>query len=272
MSGSGSLPTLGRTLRYDGTVERASVIDVPVEMAVNIVYGNLPYAVMMLTPDDIEDFVVGFSRTEGVIDHPGEIRAIVSEHQADGLIVKVDLVPEAMRRHLARRRNMSGRTSCGLCGIESLEQLPGASAPVTGTVASPDAIGRALHLLGQYQPVHARTHGVHAAAWCDMNGGIVLAREDVGRHNALDKMIGACLRAGCIARDGFVIITSRCSFEMIEKAAIFGAPTLVAISAPTSLAIERARAMGVTLVAVARPDKAIAFSPLPAFTTKALAS
>jgi len=269
---TGSLPTLGRTLHYDGTTGRASAVEVPVEMAVNIVYGNLPYAVMMLTPDDIEDFVVGFSRTEGVVDGPAEIRGIATEQQAAGLVVTVDLTPEAMRRHLARRRNLSGRTGCGLCGIESLEQLPGASTPVTGTVAAPEAIGRALQLLDQNQPLHARTHAVHAAVWCDMAGAILVAREDVGRHNALDKLIGACLRAGHSPGDGFLVITSRCSFEMIEKAAIFGAPTLVAISAPTSLAIERAKALGVALVAVARADKAVAFSTFPVARPKALAS
>lgn len=269
---SPSRSTLGRTLRYDGTLGRASAVEVPVETAVNVVYGNLPYAVMMMTPADIEDFVTGFSLTEGVIEAPEEIRGTTIREQAEGLVVAVDLEPAAMRRHLARRRNLSGRTSCGLCGVESLDQLPGASRRVKGCSATAEAVGRAVHLLDQHQPLHRRTRAVHAAAWCDAGGAIVLVREDVGRHNALDKMIGACLKAGHPAADGFAVITSRCSFEMIEKAAIFGAGTLVAVSAPTSLAIERAQALGLTLVAVARGDAAVAFSAFPEAPPKAIAS
>lgn len=272
MAGSGSRPVFGRRFRYGGGIGPAQGVEIPAETAVNVTYGNLPYAVMMMTPDDIEDFVVGFSRTEGVIEDMAEVRGIVAQPRGDGLVVTVDLVPDAMHRHLARRRSMSGRTSCGLCGIESLDQLPGASRAVAGAAVSPEAIGRALGLIGRHQPLNARTRAVHAAAWCDATGEIILAREDVGRHNALDKMIGACLRADHPAREGFVVITSRCSFEMIEKAAIFGAPTVVAISAPTSLAIERASALGVTLIAVARPDGATVFTSAAASATEALAS
>lgn len=256
-----SRTTIGRTLRYDRGADRPGAVEVPVEIPVNIVYGNLPYAVMMMTPGDLEDFVLGFSLTEGIVLGADEIRGVRIEEQPQGFVVTVDLGAEAFGRHLARRRSMSGRTSCGLCGVESLDQIPGANGAVEPAMAvAPAAIEHALSTLDAHQPLNALTRAVHAAAFCSMDGGILLAREDVGRHNALDKLIGAALRAGLDARSGFVVITSRCSFEMIEKAAIFGTGTLVAISAPTSLAIDRAKALGLALVAVARRDTAVAFT------------
>jgi len=261
-----SRPTIGRVLRYDvgldsGGLGRACALDVPVETPVNIVYSTLPYAVMMATPADLEDFVIGFSLTEGVVTQLDDIRDIAIEEQAKAIVVRVDLRSPALKRHMARRRNLSGRTSCGLCGVESADQIPAASSGVAPSdPVAPEAIHRALDALDGHQPLNRQTHAVHAAAWCDRSGGILLAREDVGRHNALDKLIGACLREDVSPRDGFLVITSRCSFEMVEKAAIFGAGTVVAISAPTSLAIDRAHELGVSLVAVARHDKAIAFT------------
>jgi FdhD protein len=233
----------------------AGSVEVAVEAAVNIVYGNQPYAVMMATPSDLEDFVTGFSLTEGIIREADEIRGISVVPQAGGLVATVDLAPGRFREHLARRRNLSGRTSCGLCGVETLAQLPMA----VGRFDHPSRIGAeavatALSALDRHQPLHRLTHAVHAAAWCDSQGQILAAREDVGRHNALDKLIGSRLRAGQAAADGFILVTSRASFEMVEKAAIFGTGTLVSISAPTSLAIERADALGLTLVSVARND------------------
>ena len=260
MTDTSHLPYPGRVLRYDGGADDARPIEVAVEAAVNIVYGDTPYAVMMTTPAEIEDFVVGFSLTEGVIGHAREIRGVEIVAQNDGFVASVSLTPDALRRHMARRRSMSGRTSCGLCGVESLDQIPSASEKVRRAPLAPAAIAAALKALPDHQTLFRTTRAVHAAAWCDADGAIRVLREDVGRHNALDKMIGACLRAGVAPGDGFALITSRCSFEMIEKAAIFGAPTLVSVSAPTSLAIERARALGVRLVAVARDDGAIEFA------------
>lgn len=256
-----SRTTIGRTLRYDRGADRPGAVEVPVEIPVNVIYGNLPYAVMMMTPDDLEDFVFGFSLTEGIVSDIGEIRGVRIEEQPQGFVVAVDLAAEAFGRHLARRRSLSGRTSCGLCGVENLDQIPGANEAVAAAIPiATAAIERALHSLDDHQPLNRLTHAVHAAAFCDADGTILMTREDVGRHNALDKLIGACLRAGLDARSGFVVITSRCSFEMIEKTAIFGASTLVAISAPTSLAIDRAKALGIALVAVARRDTAVAFT------------
>lgn len=262
----GARSAVTRTLRYCGTVGHPSPVEVPVEVAANIVYAGLPYAVMMVTPADLEDFATGFSLTEGVVRQAADIRGIGVEPQGDGLLVHVDLLPAALQRHMARRRSLHGRTSCGLCGIESIDQLPAAGVPVPASAPiAPAAIQRALAALASHQPLNRLTGGVHAAAWCDADGRIVLAREDVGRHNALDKLIGACLRAEVSGSAGFVLLTSRCSFEMIEKAAIFGAGTVVAISAPTSLAIDRAEALGIALVALARSDTALQFNrPHPA--------
>ena len=155
---------------------------------------------------------------------------------------------------------MSGRTGCGLCGIEDFSQMPSPRrALVSGPPIEPAAVGAAVAELERRQPLNELTRAVHGAAWCARDGRIMLAREDVGRHNALDKSIGALWRAGVGPEDGFFVISSRCSFEMVAKAAIFGARTLVSLSAPTSLALDRARDYGVTLIAVARADKALSF-------------
>jgi len=251
-----------RTVRFgpDDQVAAASA-EVAVEAPVNIVYGTMPYAVMMATPSDLEDFVAGFSLTEGIVRSVDEIRGITVAPQQNGIVVSLELAPGRFREHLARRRNLSGRTSCGLCGVEALADLPKAEArAATATPIAPAAIGAALGALERQQPLHRLTRSVHAAAWCDRNGAILAVREDVGRHNALDKLIGARVRAGHDASDGFVLVTSRASFEMVEKAAIFGAGALVSISAPTSLAIERANALGLTLVCIARADSATVFA------------
>lgn len=256
-----TLSVTAKPVRFGASPAPAAVAEVAVEAPINIVYGNMPYAVMMATPSDLEDFVAGFSLTEGIVHSVDEIRGISVAPQADGIVVTVDLAPGRFRDHLARRRNLSGRTSCGLCGIETLAEMP-----MAGTDEQqhrpipPDAIQAALAALDRHQPLHRLTRAVHAAAWCDATGTILAAREDVGRHNALDKLIGARLRAGHDASEGFVLVTSRASFEMIEKTAIFGAGTLVSISAPTSLAIERAKRLGLTLISVARGDAAILFA------------
>lgn len=248
-------------LRFASPEPGSAMAEVAVEAPVSIVYGNQPYAVMMATPSDLEDFVAGFSLTEGIVARAGEIRSIAVEPRPDGILVTVDLEPGRFREHLARRRNLSGRTSCGLCGVETLAEVPMATAGSRARAAlTPAAIANALAQIERHQPLNRLTRSVHAAAWCDRDGRILAAREDVGRHNALDKLIGARLRAGHDGTDGFVLVTSRASFEMVEKAAIFGAGALVAISAPTSLAIERSRALDLTLVCVAREDGAVLFA------------
>ncbi|CAH1659656.1 Sulfur carrier protein FdhD [Hyphomicrobiales bacterium] len=248
-------------LRFGAVQEGHREIEVAVETPINIVYGTMPYAVMMASPSDLEDFVTGFSLTEGIVRGADEIRTIAVEPQDEGVVVTVELAPGRFREHLARRRNLSGRTSCGLCGVETIEEIPMADVTTRAARAVPaSAIEAALAALDRHQPLNQLTRAVHAAAWCDPAGAILAVREDVGRHNALDKLIGARLRAGADASEGFLLVTSRASFEMVEKAAIFGAGTLVAISAPTSLAIERAKHLGLTLAAVARRDGCIVFT------------
>lgn len=238
------------------TGERA----VAVETAVNVVYGGIPFAVMMMTPSDLEDFGAGFSLTEGIIEGASDIRAIQVAEEPDGLKLLVDLVPGRLHEHLARRRAMSGRTGCGVCGIEDLASIPRARA-LAGSAphVALGSIRRALGELDERQVLNQVTRAVHAAGWADRDGRLVAVREDVGRHNALDKLIGALLRAGIGPEDGFFVITSRCSFEMVEKAGAFGARTLIAISAPTSLALERARRLDITLIGIARRDTMTVF-------------
>jgi FdhD protein len=232
-----------------------------VETPINILFGGVPFAVMIATPADLEDFAAGFALTEGIVERMSQIRAIEVERADAGLRINIALTAERMTAHLARGRVLSGRTGCGLCGIQDLEQLPAPrKRPDGARPIEPAAVGAALRALDARQPLNAQTRAVHGAAWCDRSGAILVAREDVGRHNALDKLIGALVRSGIAADDGFVAITSRCSFEMVAKAAAFGASTLVALSAPTSLAIERAQACGLTLIAVARPDHATIFT------------
>lgn len=232
-----------------------------VETPVNVVYAPIPFAVMMTTPQDLEDFAYGFSLTEGIIEGPRDIRSVVVEEAEGGLRLVISLVSDKMQRHLARGRNLAGRTGCGLCGIEDLSAMPKAKASSrSGQDVDLSAINRALELIVAAQTLNRTTQSVHAAAWCTSAGDIALIREDVGRHNALDKLIGAALRQGFAPDNGFLLLTSRASFEMIEKAAIFGARTVVNISAPTSLAVRRARENGITLIAMARGGSALVFN------------
>jgi len=236
-------------------VERAIAVEVPI----SIVYGDAPYAVMMASPGDVEDFAYGFSLTEGIIASREDIRRIEVAPQARGVSLRIELAPGRFRDHLSRKRAMTGRTSCGLCGIESIDQLPEAGAVARAAPIEPRALFDALTSLEYYQPLNSLTRAVHAAAFCGRDGTILALREDVGRHNALDKLIGARLREGA-EKDGFILVTSRASFEMVEKTAMYGVATLAAISAPTSLAVERAQALGLTLAAIARADGAMVFA------------
>ena len=237
-------------------IERAVAAEVPVQVN----FADMPFGIMMLTPADLEDFAYGFSLTEGVIEKPSDIRGVSVEDGQGGIALRVDLVPARLHAHLARRRAMAGRTSCGLCGIEDFEALPRAAAPKG---AAPQvalaAVQRALADLEARQVLNAATRAVHGAAWVTADGSILAVREDVGRHNALDKLVGACLRAGTAPDSGFIVVTSRASYEMVEKAATFGCRTLVAISAPTALAVGRARQLDVALLGIARRDSVTVF-------------
>ena len=255
-----SLPAGATRLSFNNGAAASLGRDLPVETAVNIVYAPVPYAVMMASPQDLTDFAYGFSLTEGVIDKAADIRSVTVETEAQGLRLVVTLASSNLQRHLGRTRAMTGRTGCGLCGIDDLKRLPHAAPALGGfRPVKLASIHKALLALDAAQPLNHSTHAVHAAAFADRAGRLQLVREDVGRHNALDKLIGAAMQAGTDPAEGFVLITSRCSFEMVEKAAVFGARLIVAISAPTSLAVERAKAHGIGLMAVARPDSGLVF-------------
>jgi FdhD protein len=259
--GPGSIDVPVRAFSYDSGASGPNFTRaVAVEAPVQIVIGGAPFAVMMATPQDLEDFACGFALTEQIAESVDDIRGVEVERIEEGWKLKIALSSERLQTHLARGRAMSGRTGCGLCGIEDFSQMPSPPPPLQPQAPiAPDAIRAALSELEARQPLNQATRAVHAAAWCELDGTIALVREDVGRHNALDKTIGALARAGVAPDSGFFVITSRCSFEMVAKAAIFGAGTLVAVSAPTSFALERAQRFGVRLIAVARRDQALCF-------------
>ncbi|WP_245513300.1 formate dehydrogenase accessory sulfurtransferase FdhD [Enterovirga rhinocerotis] len=236
------------------------MIDVPVEMPVEIVFADIPFAVMMATPTHLDEFGLGFCLTEGVVQNAADVRGIETEEVEGGIRLRIDLAPDRLSQHLARRRAMSGRSGCGLCGIEDLAAIrrPELAVRAPPRVALP-ALRRALSSLEAGQSLNARTRAVHAAAWADVQGEVLVLREDVGRHNALDKLIGALLRDRIDPASGFIVITSRCSFEMVEKSAAFGAGMLVAVSAPTSLALDQAERLGMRLIAIARRDGVTTF-------------
>ena len=215
---------------------------------------GLGYAVMMMTPADLEAFTVGFLLTERLADTAADVLAVEPFEAEQGWIVRAALSERCRGRIHDRVRHRTSDTSCGLCGIAGLEQLrrPVAARPPRPGV-EPDALFSALGALRAHQPLNAATGAAHAAAACDAAGRIVTSREDVGRHNALDKLIGALALEGGVV-DGFLLVTSRISFEMVDKALVAAAPMLVGISAPTSLAVEHAREHGLTLAALARRD------------------
>ena len=244
-------PRLVLRMRKDvlATVEDMVIDEVPVAL----VYNGISHAVMMATPGDLEEFALGFSLSEGIVAHAGECYGIEVEPGADGIAVHLRIGGAAFNALKERRRSMAGRTGCGLCGVDSLQQVSRALpqlAPARGFHAA--AVRHALDALGAAQALTRATGAAHAAAWCGMDGGLRIVREDVGRHNALDKVIGAMARACAQPTDGFLLITSRVSFEMAQKAAMVGVPALVGMSAPTLAAVELAERAGMTLLAFAR--------------------
>jgi FdhD protein len=234
--------------------EVAAVDDMLVdEVPVALVYNGISHAVMMATPADLEEFALGFSLSEGIIGAAGQCYGIEVERGAGGLAVHLDIASGAFMALKERRRSLAGRTGCGLCGVDSLDQVCRALprlAPATGFHAA--GVRRALAAIGAGQRLTHLTGAAHAAAWCGMAGDIRIVREDVGRHNALDKVIGAMTRAGERPADGFLLITSRVSFEMAQKAAMAGVSALVGMSAPTLAAVDLAGQAGMTLLAFAR--------------------
>ena len=247
--------TVPETARRNGMVRSGSRI-VPEEVPIAFSYGGTSHAVMMGTPADIEDFAVGFSLTEGIITDMSEIAAIEPIEDEQGIDVQITLVDDAADALRLRRRHMAGPVGCGLCGIESIEQAVRKVPDVSqvGLTLTHKDIVRAVALLNEAQPLHRETRAVHGAGFYIPSEGLLAVREDVGRHNALDKLCGAAIRSGHNGSEGVVAVTSRLSVEMVQKAAILGSSVLVAISAPTALAIRTADEAGMTLVALVRGD------------------
>ena len=238
---NGTVPVSARRLGLaspgDGTLIRVLAAEVPVA----IEYNGLGYAVMMATPESLEDFAVGFTLSEGLAGGMDEIEGIAVHAVPGGQVVRIALPHAAMKPVIARARTRVSESSCGLCGMENIGQVLRPLPPVTARIAvTRVAIGRALAALDAHQPLGRATGAMHAAAFCAPDGAILAAAEDVGRHNALDKLIGRMAREGLDPRAGFLLLSARCSFELVEKAARAGCPLLVTISAPTSLAVERA--------------------------------
>mgnify|MGYP001018336471 CR=1 FL=1 len=230
------------------------------ETPVAFEYNGRSHAVMMATPADLEDFALGFSLCEGIVAEPADIERVTVRPARAGIVL--DIRADAMRLVSGnlRKRSMEGRSGCGLCGVDSLANAVRQPRPVAaGRRPSVEAVMAAFAGLAEHQPMTRANRSVHAAAWCDPDGRIRLAREDVGRHNALDKLAGALARAGIDPAAGFVVMSSRCSFELVQKAATLGVPLLATLSAPTALALDLARAAGMTLAARAPGDGAILF-------------
>ena len=229
---------------------------VPEETPVAFSFAGTTHAVMMASPADFEDFALGFSLTEGIIAKPEEIETIEVEDHGAGIDIQIRLKDIANTRFEARRRRLAGPVGCGLCGIESIEEAMRSVDAVGASklTLEADDIVRSVKLLSKVQPLHTETGAVHAAGFYMPGKGIVMAREDVGRHNALDKLAGALAKAGIDGASGAVVVTSRVSVEMVQKTAAIGSAFVIAVSAPTALAIRTAEDAGMTLVALVRGD------------------
>ena len=228
---------------------------VPEETALALTFNGGTYAVMMGTPQDLHDFAVGFSLAEGIVKSADDIESFDVVAQDDGIELRMWVASSRAEQISERRRQIAGPTGCGLCGIDSIaEAIRPAAIVAPGGVFSPAEIMAAMQAIAPLQKINIETRAVHAAAFWQPSQGIIALREDVGRHNALDKLAGALARGKIDARTGMVLLTSRVSVEMVQKTAAIGAPIMVSVSAPTALAVRMAEAAGITLVAIARND------------------
>jgi FdhD protein len=227
--------------------------EIPLEVRIN----GAPHAVMMVTPSDLEDFAIGFALTEAIVEDAAAIEHVAISQETDGLAAALTIAETALTDGIERGRGLAGRSGCGVCGVTALGDAVRAPKPVPARPPiRPEAIATAFAQLSRHQPLNRVNHSVHAAALAAPDGTILEAREDVGRHNALDKLIGALARADRLPVEGFVVLSSRASFEMVLKAAVAGAPLVASVSAPTTLALDCARQAGIKLAA-AGPDGAV---------------
>jgi FdhD protein len=239
-------------VRIDGNDVRESSATVAEETPVALVYNGWPHVVMMCTPADVEDFAYGFTVTEEIVAYAA-IERVSAVRSSQGIEVEIVIPQDAADALRGRGRSLVGRTGCGLCGVTTIGDALRAGSNVVERRSFPrDAVFRAGDELPQWQRYNEGTGAVHAAGWASPDGAVLLAREDVGRHNALDKLIGAMLRGGVDPRDGFAIVTSRASYELVQKCAVAGIALLAAISRPTGLAVRMADAAGITLAALLR--------------------
>lgn len=244
----------GRKIWRDGNLSDGARL-IPEETALALTYNGGTYAVMMGTPEDLSDFAIGFSLSEGIVQSADEIETLDIVELDDGIELRMWLAQTKAETISERRRNIAGPTGCGICGVESIAAAvkPAAIVP-EGRAFSPQEIMKAMAAVAPLQEINHQTRAVHAAAFWTQGRGIVALREDVGRHNALDKLAGALARDNVTAGEGMVLLTSRVSVEMVQKTAAIGAPLMVAVSAPTALAVRMAEAAGITLAAIARAD------------------
>ena len=231
------------------------------EVPVALEFNGVSHAVMLATPADLEDFALGFGLAEGIFTSAADLHDCEVRHSAQGITVAMQVSARCFAALKERRRTLAGRTGCGVCGTESLDKVL-RPVPVIepATQIHSTAIARAMREMREHQVLCQATGAVHAAAWCSVDGAVLLAREDVGRHNALDKLIGALARTTLRRAPGFIAVTSRASVEMVQKAAVAGAPLLAAVSAPTSLAVETADAAQMALVGLARQGNLVVYS------------
>ncbi|OWQ90316.1 sulfurtransferase FdhD [Roseateles aquatilis] len=238
------------------------------EVPIALEYNGLSHAVMLATPLDLEDFALGFSLTEGLLASAEDLLDVEVRARPNGVALQLRVTARCEALLKERRRSMAGRTGCGLCGTDNLDQVfrppsrpvPPLPAALSAPQALVPALSRAMRELAAAQPLQQRTGGIHAAAWCRPDGEVIMVREDVGRHNALDKLIGALAKAGIDTSQGFAAVTSRASFEMVQKAALAGMPLLAAVSAPTHLAIRTATACGLALAGFVREGRATRYA------------
>jgi FdhD protein len=235
---------------------------VAVEVPVALEFNGIAHAVMLATPTDLADFALGFALGEGILHGRGELYGIEEEYAPEGITLKLDVASAAFARLKSRRRSMAGRTGCGLCGTESLAHVARAMPRLPpGAALSRHAVARGMRELVALQVLQKITGAVHAAAWCSSEGEALLVREDVGRHNALDKLVGALAKHTSVdAASGFIAVTSRASFEMVQKTVSAGVPLLAAVSAPTSMAAAVAQEAGLTLAGFVRGDDLVIYS------------
>ncbi len=247
--------------RLDGHRRASEMVAVAEEVPVALVYNGRSHVVVMATPTDLEDLAVGFSYSEGIVGGVCEMSRIEVVRHSRGVEVQIAIPAERATRLDDRRRSMSARTGCGLCGVEALDDVLRLPEPLSNSqLFTAEALWEAGSMLDRQQPINRETRAVHAAAWCTADGAPRVVCEDVGRHNALDKVIGSLLRTGTDPSDGFLMVTSRASYELVLQAATARVALLAAVSRPTGLAIRIADALGLTLVGLLRGESANVYS------------